>query len=85
MNNLTFKEIVNNIQAIKSQYKRVLSLFSCGFEIKNKVRYISNTKTKIYSLFTDKEKWKSDRLWDYMNDYISYEKLQEIANRQNIK
>lgn len=83
MNNLTFKEIVNNIQAIKSQYKRVLSLFSCGFEIKNKVKYISNTKTKMYSLSIDT--WKIDRLWDYMNDYISYEELLEIANRQNVK
>lgn len=83
MNNLTFKELVINIQAIKSNYKRVLSLFSCGFEQKNKVRYISNTKTKMYSLSIDQ--WKIDRLWDYMNDYISYEELLEIANRQNVR
>lgn len=83
MSNLTFKELVINIEAMKSQYKRVLLLFSCGFDIKNKVRYIKNTKTKMYSL--DIETWKIDRLWDYMNDYISYEELQEIANRQNIK
>ena len=83
MNDLTFKELVINIEAMKHQYKRVLSLFSCGFDIKNKVRYIQNTKVKMYSL--DIETWKIDRLWDYMNDYISYEELQEIANRQNIK
>ena len=83
MNNLTFKELVINMEAIKSQYKRILSLFSCGFEQKNKVKYMSNTKIKMYSLSIDK--WKIDRLWDYMNDYISYEELQEIANRQNIK
>ena len=83
MSDLTFKELVINIEAMKSQYKRVLLLFSCGFDIKDKVRYIKNTKTKMYSL--DIETWKIDRLWDYMNDYISYEELQEIANRQNIK
>ena len=83
MSDLTFKELVINIEAMKSQYKRVLLLFSCGFDTKNKVRYIKNTKIKIYSL--DIETWKIDRLWDYMNDNISYEELQEIANRQNIR
>lgn len=85
MSDLTFKEAVINIEAMKSQYKRVLSLFSCGFDIKKKNKYISNTKTKIYALFTDKDKWKSDKLWEYMNDYLSYNELLEIANRQNIK
>lgn len=83
MQDLTFKELVIKIEAMKSQYKRVLSLFSCGFDIKDKVRYIKNTKTKMYSL--DIDTWKIDRLWDYMNDNISYEKLQEIANRQNVR
>lgn len=83
MSDLTFKELIINIEAMKSQYKRVLLLFSCGFNIKDKVKYIKNTKTKMYSL--DIDTWKIDRLWDYMNDYISYEELQEIANRQNIK
>lgn len=78
-----FKELVINIQAMKSKYKRVLSLFSCEFDIKNKVKYIQNTKIQMYSL--DIEKWEIDRLWDYMNDYISYEELQEIANRQNVR
>lgn len=85
MNDLTFKQLIFKAQAIKSNYKRVLSLFSCGFDIKQKVRYISNTKIKIYSLFTNKDKWKSDRLWDYMNDDITYNDLVDIANRQNIK
>jgi hypothetical protein len=83
MKDLTFKEIVNNIQAMKSRYKRVLSLFSCGFDIKKKNNYIYQTKIEIYSLF--KETWKSDRIWNYMNDDLSYEELLEIANRQNTK
>lgn len=83
MQDLTFKELVINIQAMKSQYKRILSLFSCGFDIKNKVRYISKTKIEIYGMFN--EKWKADRIWDYFNDDLAYEELVKIANRQNVK
>ena len=83
MSDLTFKQLIYQIEAIKTQYKRVLSLFSCGFEIKNKVNYIRKTKETIYSLKI--EKWQSDRLWDYMNDDMTYNDLLDIANRQNIK
>lgn len=84
-NNLTFKEIIRKIEAIKDQYKRDLSLFSCGFDIKKKVKYIKETKANIYSLRDEKEKWQCDRIWDYMNDSMTYNELLEIANRQTIK
>ena len=78
-----FKEIMKDIEAMKSHYKRALSLFSCGFDIKKQNKYIYQTKIEIYSLF--KETWKSDRIWEYMNDYLSYNELLEIANRQNTR
>lgn len=83
MNDLTFKQLIFKAQAMKSNYKRVLSLFSCGFEIKNKVRYIKQTKQTIYSF--NIYEWQSDRLWEYLNDNIPYQELLDIANRQNIK
>ena len=78
-----FKQIMKDIEAMKSHYKRVLSLFSCEFDIKKQNKYIYQTKMEIYSLF--KETWKSDRIWEYMNDYLSYNELLEIANRQNTR
>lgn len=83
MSDLTFKQLIFKAEAIKSNYKRVLSLFSCGFEIKNKVRYIKQTKQTIYSL--NIYEWQCDRLWEYMNDNIPYQELLDIANRQNTK
>jgi uncharacterized membrane protein len=83
MSDLTFKQLIFKAEAMKSNYKRILSLFSCGFDIKGKVRYIKNTKDTIYSLKI--YEWQSDRLWDYMNDNMTYNDLLDIANRQNIK
>lgn len=83
MNGLTFKQLVYKAEAIKSNYNRVLSLFSCGFDIKQKVKYIKHTKDTIYTL--DILEWQSDRLWEYLNDNIPYQELLDIANRQNIK
>ena len=80
MDNLTFKKLVYKAEAIKSNYNRVLSLFSCGFDIKQKVKYIKHTKDTIYTL--NIERWQCDRIWDYMNDSIPYQELIDIANRQ---
>ena len=83
--NLTFKELVIKFEAIKDQYKGTLSLFSCGFDIKKKVKYIKETKDSVYALRNDDKKWQCDRLWDYMNDSMTYNDLIEIANRQTVK
>lgn len=83
MSDLTFRQLVYKAEAIKSNYNRVLSLFSCGFNIKAKIKYIKSIKQTVYKLNIDK--WQCDRIWEYMNDNIPYQELLDIANRQNIK
>lgn len=80
MDDLTFKQIIVKIEAIKDQYKGTLSLFSCGFDIKKRIKYTKQTRNQIYSL--NILEWQRDRIWDYMNDYMTYNELLEIANRQ---
>ena len=84
--NLTFKELVIKFEAIKDQYKGTLSLFSCGFDIKEKVKYIEKTRNQVYSLRPNaRDKWQCDKLWRYMNDDMTYNDLLDRANRQKVK
>lgn len=71
----TFKEIMLNIEAIKTQYKGVLASFSYK-ETKERNYYMRLMKLQIYSLRF--ERWKIDRLWEYMNDYCLLDVLKSI-------
>lgn len=63
---LDFENIIKNIDNIKSEYKRILESFSY-YEQKKKILFMRKLKKHIYSLGCDE--WKSDRIWDYLNDY----------------
>lgn len=67
--NWSYKEIVNHIEALKSQYVEFLSPF---FNSKKIVEW----RDKIYSL--KMEEWRRDRLWEYLNGDIELDVLQKL-------
>ena len=74
--NITFKEVVNVLKAIKLEYKRGLLPFSI-YEIKEQTYYIYVWRKRIYKL--NIVEWKKDLIWEYMNDDVEYEILQKLA------
>lgn len=66
---LTFKEILQNAEALKTRYQGFLSPF---FNVKRIIEW----RDYVYSLPI--EEWKSDRIWEYLNDDITLEKFKRI-------
>jgi hypothetical protein len=76
LTNITFKEIVSVLKAVKSEYKRGLLPFSI-YEIKEETMYIYNWRKKIYEL--NLLEWRKDLIWEYLNDDVEYELLQKLS------
>lgn len=74
----TFKEVVNNLKALRDEYKGILASFSC-YEIKDKVKFKRNLRNSFYAL--NFEEWKKDKIWNYMNDFEFLYVLKGIVNR----
>lgn len=70
-----FKEVVENIEVIKSKTWDIIASFS-SFEIKKQVKFKRQLRNSIYSL--NFEKWKKDRVVECIYDYFEVEKLQEM-------
>lgn len=62
---LKYKEILLQIETIKSQYQEVLLSFSI-FEQDKKILFIKQMKRQIYSLSFDE--WRIDKIWNFIND-----------------
>lgn len=67
-----FNELMKHIEALKSQYKIILASFSY-FQLKKEVAFVYQTRQKIYSLKF--EKYKREKIWEYLNDYILIDEL----------
>lgn len=66
---LTFKEILQNAEALKTRYQGFLSpLFN--------VERIIEWRDYVYSLPI--EEWKNNRIWEYLNDDIALDKFKRI-------
>ena len=76
--NWTFKDIVDNVWALRDEYDRLLMSFSY-FELHKKVIFLRHTRDAIYAL--DFEEWRKDKIWDYMNHYEYFTTLRDMANR----
>lgn len=63
--NLKYKEILLQIETIKSQYQEVLLSFSI-FEQDKKILFIKQMKKQIYSLNFDE--WRIDKIWNFINN-----------------
>lgn len=69
---IPYRSFVSYLPTLKSDYKRVLASFSL-YEHKEKNIFIRDFKKQIYSLkYTTKKK---DKIWEYLNDDISFEVL----------
>lgn len=74
----TFKEVVENIEVIKSQAWEIIASFSC-LEIKEEVLFKRDLRRAIYSFKF--EEWRCDRILEYIYDDISEEKWKNIATK----
>ena len=61
-----YNEIIKNIRTLRHDYERVLASFSY---IRDKNNFIRETRNNLYSLHL--EEFKKDRVWEYMNGYLS--------------
>lgn len=74
---LTYKEFIKNIEALKTNYNVFVASFFI-FEAKQKLSFIKCFKRQIYQLKF--EKWKKDRIWEYLNGDIDIEVLKKLTN-----
>ena len=73
--NWTYKELVDNIEALKTQINGVLASFSC-YEIKLSIQYRKQLRKDIYALKF--EEWKKERILEYIYDDIGKDVLYKI-------
>lgn len=73
--NWNFKEIVCNIEALKTQIWGIIASFSY-FELKEQVLFKRYIKETIYSY--NFEKWRCDRLLEYIYGDIEFEVLKKL-------
>ena len=73
--NWTFKEVVENIEVIKSKTWDIIASFS-SFEIKKQVKFKRQLRDKIYSF--NFETWKKDRIIECIYDYFEVKKLKKM-------
>lgn len=74
--NCSFKEIVNEIEAIKSQIEGLFAFFSY-FNIKEENKFKYNLKRQIYSLKF--EEWRKDKIIEYIYGDVDLETLKKLA------
>ena len=72
----TFKEVVENIEVVKSQTEGIIASFS-SFEIKKQIKFKKQLRDKIYSF--NFETWKKDRILECIYNYFEVKKIKEIA------
>lgn len=71
----TFKEVVENIEVVKSQTEGIIASFS-SFEIKRQLKFKKHLRNKIYSLKF--EEWKKDRIIECIYGYFEINKIKRM-------
>lgn len=71
----TFKDFVDNIEAVKTRTEGIIASFSC-FEIKRQISFKRQLRNKIYSFKF--EEWKKDRLIECIYNYFDIEELKAM-------
>lgn len=77
--NWTFKEVVDNLKSLRTDYEGILATFSY-FDLHDKVLFLKNTRDKFYSL--NLQEWEKDKIWDYMNGFEFLYVLKGIVKRR---
>ena len=78
--NWTFKETVDNLKSLKTDYEGILATFSC-LDLHEKVLFLKNTRDSFYSL-SNLQEWEKDKVWEYMNGFEFLYVLKDIAKRR---
>lgn len=73
--NSTFKEIVDNIEVIKSHVRDTIASFS-SFEIRKQLQFQRELRNQIYAL--NFELWKRERILEAIYDDFPVYKLRNI-------
>ncbi len=73
--NWSFKEVVSNIEVIKSRAREIIASFSY-FERKKAIAFMYKLRKDIYSL--NFETWRCDRIVEYVYDDIDLQTLQKL-------
>lgn len=73
--NSTFKEIVDNIEVIKSHVRDTIASFS-SFEIKKQLQFHRELRNQIYAL--NFELWKRERILETIYDDFPVYKLKSM-------
>ena len=73
----TFKEVVENIEAVKSQTEGIITSFSSS-EIKKQICFKRQLRNKIYSF--NFETWKKDRIIECIYDYFDIKELKKMCD-----
>ena len=76
--NWTYKDMVKNVRALRTQYEGILCSFSY-FHKHDKVKFIKETRKKFYSLGYDD--YRKNIVWEYMNHCEPYCRLKELTLR----
>lgn len=76
--NWTFKETVDNLKTLKNDYNIALASFSY-FTSKERIAFLKTTRDSFYALKF--ERWKKDKIWDYMNGFEFLYVLNGIVKR----
>ena len=74
--NWSYKELVNNIEVIKSQVLGVIASFSY-FQNKDKTIFMRWVKDTIYSFKF--QEWKKDKIIEYLYDDIDIDLLKRLS------
>lgn len=73
--NWTFKELVENIEVIKSQIWDIITSFSY-FDIKKEVDFKRRLRRTIYSFKF--EEWRRDRILEYIYNDVEFDVLKRL-------
>jgi len=72
----SYKECLYYISCIKEKYEGIMSSFCVLGGNRKYFEKMIQIKKQIYSLnFGAKENWKKDKLWEYLNNDITYTEL----------
>lgn len=75
----TFNEAVDNLKALKTQYKEFLASF-LDDDVHNRYLFRKQAKQDVYAL--NFQEYKRDKIWEYLNDYEFLYVIVLIRNRQ---
>lgn len=75
--NWKFKDVQENIEALKSQYNGVLVLF-LWHQVKEKTQMMHNIRQQILN-YENIQYWQRERLWEVLNDDFSIDEFKRLG------